>query len=296
MFGTEDAIGVIDSGVGGVSVLRALRFVLPFENYIYFSDKKNAPYGLKPSEEIRRCVMDGAGILMSCGCKAIVVACNTATAVAIEALRERLDPVPVIGLEPALRPALKYASAEGRNVLVLATGVTLSQPRFKEMCSRLCAEYGARCLSEDNLRYGCINGVKNSVDAVNPEENAMNVYTVSAQRIVEYVEKGMGDSAELTEYLSDIFLPYRSVRFGAIVAGCTHFPFAERSIFSALGYTAKMFDGSFGAANRAKKLLYYKKILRSGSSDSGWISWISSESHGPASEYSRILRGLLRAK
>ncbi|MEA5067560.1 MAG: glutamate racemase, partial [Christensenellaceae bacterium] len=126
-------IGVFDSGVGGVSVLRSLVRVLPGERYLYYGDTRNAPYGDRAEAEIRSLTRAAAERLLGQGVKALVIACNTATSAAAEALRCALD-IPVIGMEPALKPA---ALARGRGkVLVMATAATLRQGKFRALMER----------------------------------------------------------------------------------------------------------------------------------------------------------------
>ena len=121
----EMAIGVFDSGVGGISVLRELVALMPQENYIYFGDSKNAPYGTKTLEEVQKLTMADAAYLREQGIKALVVACNTATSAAIDLLRETYQDIPVIGIEPALKPAVQMG--EHPRVLVMATPMTLRE-------------------------------------------------------------------------------------------------------------------------------------------------------------------------
>ena len=132
-------VGVFDSGVGGISVLRDLRALMPDEDFIYFGDGANAPYGEKSSDEIRVLAWNVVEKLLDRGIKALVIACNTATAAAAPLIRERLD-MPVVAMEPALKPA--SACAHGGKVVVMATPLTLSLDKFK----RLMSEYGRDAL------------------------------------------------------------------------------------------------------------------------------------------------------
>ena len=218
-------IGVFDSGLGGISVLRALMRKLPNESFIYFADSENAPYGCKSDAEIRELTLIGSKALLALGCKAIVLACNTATSVAVEHLRSILR-VPIVGIEPAVKPAA-LAYPNGR-ILVLATPVTLSHGKYRELLSRI---------------------------------DHKGIVSVEAPRLVELVEGGRIDSSDATEYLEHILSQYRGIRFDACVLGCTHFPFMKNSIISALGYQPDFFDGSDGAANRMKSLLQNNEIL-----------------------------------
>ena len=128
---TEKPVGVLDSGVGGISILKALVEFMPYENFMYFGDSANAPYGEKTREEIRSLTMNNVALLLERGCKAIVVACNTATAAAINELRETYPDIPMIGLEPALKPAVLHK--ENSRVIVMATPFTLKEQKFETL-------------------------------------------------------------------------------------------------------------------------------------------------------------------
>ena len=130
----EQPIGFFDSGIGGLSVLYESLKILPNENYIYYSDGDNAPYGVRPKEEVRDLVLNAMRFIASKGVKAIVVACNTATSVAIEDIR-RLYDFPVIGMEPAVKPAVMSGSR--KRVLVFATELTLKEEKFKNLVARV---------------------------------------------------------------------------------------------------------------------------------------------------------------
>lgn len=218
----SDAIGVLDSGLGGISVLRELKRLLPNENYIYFADKDNAPYGSKSDAEIMHLTVKNAEYLCSLGCKALVIACNTATSVAANTLRNTLS-VPVIGLEPAIKPAARrYPNGK---ILVLATPVTLSHEKFQNLLANIGAE---------------------------------RFVPFAAPHLVEYVESGMKKREEILRYLKGIFAPYQNIKFDACVLGCTHFPFVKNEISEALCYTPAFFDGAEGTArcleNNLKRL------------------------------------------
>lgn len=276
MFESEGAIGVMDSGVGGVSVLNALRLLLPYENYVYLSDSMHAPYGRRAPNEIAEIVVRNADQLIAMGCKALVVACNTATAVAVSGLRECFPQTPIVGLEPAVRPALRYASENGGDVLVLATDVTVRENRFKRLCERCCADIGGYFIGD------------NTNSAVNHRDTPL-VYALSIQKTVDFVEMGQGNSALHTEYLKECFSPYRNRRFSAVVEGCTHFPFAEKSISDALGYQPRFFDGAHGAARRVRELLSASApLLLSKENRSGWVEWLDTAGKSGYAEKFRL--------
>ena len=163
---TELPIAVFDSGLGGISVLRALVQRLPGEDFLYFGDSANAPYGVRPAEEVRRLTQDVIARLYDRGIKAAVIACNTATSAAIGPLRAAFPDIPVIGIEPALKPAV----AHHRRVLVLATPLTLREEKFAALMQQ-CA--------------GCAE-----------------ITPLPCPELVEFVERGELDSPALTAYLA----------------------------------------------------------------------------------------------
>ena len=128
-------IAVFDSGVGGISVLRELVKILPNENFIYYGDSKNAPYGTKTLEEVRKLTCEHARrLLFEENCKGLVVACNTATSAAVRKLREIYPEVPIVGIEPAVKPAVLCRVHP--KVLVMATPMTVSQEKFRALMAR----------------------------------------------------------------------------------------------------------------------------------------------------------------
>lgn len=226
--GSADPIGIIDSGFGGLSVLGELRKLLPNEVYMYLADTDNAPYGVKSESEILRLTENNVKDLLGRNCKAIVIACNTATAASVEQLRERYVDIPIIGLEPAIAPAIREHPNE--NILVIATEATLKTKRFERLLSSL-------------------------------SEHKGKLFCEEAQRIVAFVDGDMSDSIELIEYLKIRFKKYEHLKFGACVLGCTHFPFAKKEIEAALGYRVAFYDGGKGAAKRLQYLLSKNGIL-----------------------------------
>ena len=207
----------MDSGVGGISVLRKAVELLPNENFIYYGDNRNAPYGPKPLEEIRRLCANAIRTLLDQDVKALVIACNTATSAYAATLRAQVD-IPVIGMEPAVKPA-SLARSSGK-VLAMATRATLSLEKF----SRLMDNYG---------------------EGVIPVEGA---------GLVELVENGLADSNEATLALEQVFAPYRNEQIDGIVLGCTHYPFLRRHI-EAFFPDAQIFDGREGTVNQLRRRL-----------------------------------------
>ena len=130
----ENPIAVFDSGVGGISVLRQLVRIMPNENYIYYGDSLHAPYGTKTLEEVQRLTCEKAAELFQQGAKGLVVACNTATSAAVRMLREKYPEIPIVGIEPAVKPAATFM--EHPRVLVLATPMTIRNEKLKHLMER----------------------------------------------------------------------------------------------------------------------------------------------------------------
>ena len=231
----NNPIGFFDSGVGGLSVLRETISIMPNENYIYFGDSKNAPYGTKKVGEVRELSFRAADFLLSRNVKAIVVACNTATSAAIEKLRERYD-IPVIGIEPAIKPAF-HCERKGK-VVVMATPMTLHEKKFNTLLEKL-----------------------NEKD---------RLISLPCPRLVEFVENGILEGEELQNYLTEKLSVYCNDDISSIVLGCTHFPFVKRTIAKIVGEDIPLIDGSHGTSMELKRKLIEKNIL-SDSTDKGYV-------------------------
>jgi len=208
-------VGVFDSGVGGISVLGTLTRVMPCENFIYYGDSANAPYGEKTTEEVRTIAHGVVKKLLDMGAKAIVIACNTATSAAAESLRSTYPDVPIIGMEPAVKPAA--LSAEHPKVLVMATPLTIRETKL-------------RCLMD---RY----------------RDRADFIEVPCHGLVELIERGITEGCEMDALLHDILMPHlNSCRIDAAVLGCTHYIHVKDSIRSILGGSVAIFDGALGTA------------------------------------------------
>ena len=229
MSSKTDYIAVFDSGVGGVSVLRELVKLMPQERYLYFGDSANAPYGTRPSAEVRALTLAAAERLMARGCKALVVACNTATAAAIVDLRAKYPDRIIIGIEPALKVAADHFP--GGEVGVMATPVTLREEKFDVLLHRF--------------------------------TDACTVHKIPAPGLVELVERGMAVSEESEALLKPLLLPYRD-RLDAVVLGCTHYPFAAPVIGKLLGGHTALLDGGPGTARQTRRRLEAEGLLWDG--------------------------------
>ncbi len=225
----NDYIAVFDSGVGGISVLRQLVKLLPRERYIYFGDSANAPYGSRPTEQIRALTLAAVDGLMERGVKALVVACNTATSVAIEDLRKKYPDTIIIGIEPALKVAADRFP--GGHVGVMATQTTLREEKFDSLLHR----FGGQC----------------------------RVTELPVPGLVELVEAGKGNSPEAEALLRPVLEPYRH-RLDALVLGCTHYPFAREVIGTILGPETKLLEGGPGTARETCRRLEKAGLLHDG--------------------------------
>lgn len=243
-------IGVFDSGVGGVSVLRELVRLMPQEHYLYFGDSANAPYGEKTTEQVRQLTMAAAERLIKRGVKALVVACNTATSAAIHVLREKYPDMVVIGIEPALKVAADRFPKG--NIGVMATSVTLREEKFQHQTERF------------------------------PDAR---IYPIPAPGLVEKIEGGLLKDKQTYELLEKLLLPYQG-RLDALVLGCTHYPFAAALIGEILGAETVLLDGGAGTARQTKRCLEAAGLLNEGR---GSITIESSCSDGKLRELAKKL-------
>ena len=169
-------IAVIDSGVGGISVLRELCSLMPCENFIYFGDSKNAPYGTKSREEVLKITKDILDMLKKRGIKALVIACNTATSAAVRILRIEESELVIGGIEPAIKPP--SVDFDHPRVLVMATPLTLREEKFNSLVARF--------------------------------SDTEEIIPLPCPGLVELIEDGQIDSPELDEYLENLLLPYKN--------------------------------------------------------------------------------------
>lgn len=236
-------IGVLDSGLGGVSVLRALRDLLPQENYLYFGDSANAPYGVKSEEEIRVLSFNVVEKLVAQGVKAIVIACNTITSAAVTALREKYADLIIVGTEPAVKPAI-FFRPHGK-VLVMATTATLQGTRFQALVQRWQGE--------------------------------ATIIACPCPGLMEFVERGDTQSLELREYLTKKINSVKGWKADCVVLGCTHYPFVQNMIQKLMGKKVRIFDGAPGIARQVARQLEKAHLLND-EGRLGEILWQNSSS------------------
>ena len=226
----HDYIAVFDSGVGGISVLRHLRRELPGERFLYFGDSANAPYGSRTTEEVRQLTLAAAKKLTTeYPIKALVIACNTATAAAVKDVRAAYSDLIVIGIEPALKVAAD--NFPGGRVGVMATEVTLREEKFDTLLHRF--------------------------------DRECTITKIPAPGLVQLIEAGKVDGEETEALLRAILDPYIG-KLDALVLGCTHYPFAARAISRVLGETVVLLEGGGGTARETKRRLAAANLLEEG--------------------------------
>ncbi|MDP4132439.1 MAG: glutamate racemase [Bacillota bacterium] len=213
-------IGVFDSGVGGISILKELVKLMPNENYIYMGDSANAPYGSKAAEEVQKLATENVEKLISMDAKAVVIACNTATSVAAESLRKKHPEIPIIGVEPALKPAVLHK--ENSVIVVMGTPITLHEHKFHDLMSH----YSDRA----------------------------EIISLPCHNLAAMIEKGILEGNEMEAYLKELFKPLKNKKIDSVVLGCTHYPFIKKSILKVFGNVA-IFDGGEGTARETKRRL-----------------------------------------
>lgn len=232
MKNAQDYIAVFDSGVGGISVLRHLRRLLPGERYLYFGDSANAPYGSRTTHEVRSLTLAAADkILTSYPVKALVIACNTATAAAVQDVRQKYPDLIVIGIEPALKLAADHFP--GGRVGVMATEVTLREEKFDQLLSRF-----PHC----------------------------QVEKIPAPGLVQLIEAGKTESEETLALLTKILGPYVG-KLDALVLGCTHYPFASKAITQVLGEEVTLLEGGDGTARETQRRLEQAGLMEKGAGE-----------------------------
>ncbi len=249
-------VAVIDSGVGGTSVLAALVKQMPHERFLYFGDSQNAPYGEKSREQVLKITRQNLKMLQAVGIKALVIACNTATGAAAATLREENPALPIIGIEPALKPASLIG--ERPRILVMATPLTLIQEKFRTLAA----------------------GISEKAEII----------PLPCPGLVGLIERGILEGEELDSLLDSLFFPYRSTTIDAVVLGCTHYPHIRERIMAHLPSGIPIFDGGEGTARQTERRLAEKQLLRK--RGDGSVSFQSSTAGGEVLA-ERLFRRLL---
>ena len=223
----HDFIAVFDSGVGGISVLRHLIAHMPGERFLYYGDSANAPYGSRSTEQVRQLTLAAVEKLTKeYPLKALVIACNTATAAAVKDVRARYPELIVVGIEPALKVAAD--NFPGGRIGVMATEVTLREEKFDSLLHRF--------------------------------ETECTIVKIPAPGLVQFIEAGNVEGEELEAFLHTLLDPYAE-SLDALVLGCTHYPFAFKAIRRVLGPRVRLLEGGAGTARETKRRLKAAGLL-----------------------------------
>lgn len=259
--GLQMKIGFFDSGVGGLTVLGHALKILPFTDYIYYADIEHVPYGEKTKSEIKQYVLTAMDYMTKQKVDAVVIACNTATSVAAGDIRKNYS-FPIIGMEPAVKPAVAHCKEINKKVLVLATSLTLREVKFHQLIHRLDA--------------------------------SEMVDTMALGGLVEFAEKFEFDTAAVYEYLLKAFAPLVIADYGAVVLGCTHFPLFNKLLQQFFTKETVFYDGSIGSINHLFTIL--KQIGASPSKDDKFKFVITNGKLPPTDvDYQKLLQAYLHS-
>ena len=220
------ALGIFDSGIGGVSCLGQAVKMLPHEHFIYYGDSGVEPYALLSPAQVKTRCFKVCDFLIAKGVKAIVIACNTASAVALSALRKQY-PVPILGMVPAIKVAAEYG-AKGK-IVIMATGMTLKS----QTLAQLIAQYA----------------------------KGLDIVKLRCRNLITLVEAGVIDGVEIENAIRHCFREIDVASIASIVFGCTHLGFLEAPIKKVLGEHIRIADGNEGTIRHLKTILEKESLL-----------------------------------
>ena len=277
----DRAIGIFDSGLGGLSVLKRLQEELPGEDFIFFGDQKHAPYGEKSEEEVRSLSLSAYRFLQERGVKATVIACNTATSAAAPYLRELFPEDIIIGMEPAVKPAVEHLHALKHlpNAEAIQSSESLQASESLQVSEAL-QDFEDRA-NRSNPPKILIMATEHTIKGERLQQlisrfaHPSQFLLLPSPGIVRILEAGKGDSPEMQDYLEKLLLPYQKESISSIVLGCTHYPFVKKQIQKALPYPVAFFDGAEGTAKETRHRLEEKGLLKEGKQE-GTVQLFSS--------------------
>ncbi|MCE5285248.1 MAG: glutamate racemase [Pelosinus sp.] len=224
-------IGFFDSGVGGITVLHDALKILPNEDYVYYADTLNVPYGPKPKDQVKKYIFAAVDFIVKQQVKAVVIACNTATSVAIEDLRVKYD-IPIIGMEPAVKPAVEKNKNVNKRVLVTATALTLKEKKLKNLITKL--------------------------------DNRHIVDLLPLPGLVQFAEKIEFRDEVVLPYLEEQLSQFDLRQYETIVLGCTHFSFYKDMFRKLLPVHTAIIDGNMGTIKNLKRYLEKMQTINEG--------------------------------
>ena len=251
-------IGFFDSGIGGITVLHEALKMLPHEDYLYYADTSNVPYGPKPKNEVKKYIFDAIEFIISQEVKAIVIACNTATSIAIEDLRAKYN-IPIIGMEPAVKPAVEINKNTNKRILVTGTSLTLKENKLRHLITRLNNEHIVDLLPLPGL--------------------------------VQFSEKFEFNEEIILPYLKEQLNKYDLNNYETIVLGCTHFSFYKNMFKKLFPSNINIIDGNIGTVRNLERTLKEMNSLDEGN---GNITFFNSgfkiEDKTKLDKYSELFR------
>lgn len=253
-------IGFFDSGIGGITVLHQALRLLPKEDYIYYADTLHVPYGEKPKDLVRKYVFEAIDFIAKKNVKAIVIACNSATSAATKELRRAYD-FPIIGIEPAVKPAIEKSRRTGNRVLVMSTNLTLREEKYNNLVTQL----------DDT---GIVDGLP-------------------MPDLVQFAEKFQFDEEVVMPYLIKQLDSFDLDRYGTVVLGCTHFPFFKDMLKKLLPEHTDIIDGSVGTANNLKNTLEKMNRINEGTGEiEYYTSGVKVENKRTLEQYAKLFERL----
>lgn len=242
MNNNKQPIGIFDSGVGGLSVWKELVKVLPNESVIYFADNKHCPYGPKSKDEIIKLASKVVDFLIEKQCKIIIVACNTATAAAIDFLRANYS-IPFIGMEPAVKPAA--LNTKTKSIAVLATEGTFNGKLYLETSRKFASDV------ELNIKVG--------------------------DKLVDIVEKGLINTEETKAHIAELVKPLIKKNIDHLVLGCTHYPLLIRVLKEVLPENVTIIDPAPAVIMQAQRVLKKNNLLNDSLAEPSYVFYASGD-------------------
>jgi glutamate racemase len=252
----KHTIGIFDSGVGGLSVLREIRALLPAQPIIYFGDQGHVPYGSRQIEEVRAFAHAITKYLLERSARLIVVACNTASVAALHSLRQAYPQFPFVGMEPAVKPAAQ--KSHSRKVGVLATAATFQTSMYASVVERFA--------------------------------NGVTIMEDPCVGLVDQIETGNLDGEQTRTILERALLPMKAAGVDTIVMGCTHYPFVIPAIQQIVGLDVRVIDPAPAIARQTRRMLEAHNLLIEDGPEAS-LQFITS---GDSAQFRRALRQLLR--
>jgi glutamate racemase len=248
-------IAIFDSGIGGLTVLKKALESLPNAEYLYYADTKNVPYGVKQKNEVINHVVTAFDFLSKRNIQIAIIACNTATSAAVSEVRKKFS-FPILGMEPAIKPAIM--SNSGKQILVLATSLTLRESKLEELIHSL--------------------------------DNKQRIHKRALDKLVVYAEQFNFESDEVIKYIKDELADFDFSEYETIVLGCTHFIYYSKVIQKIVGSHISIIDGNEGTVNNLIKTIKEKRLEFDKDCDKGSITFYSSGIEDSTDRVNKLLK------